>query len=202
MGISRVFGIEAQWKDQTELSAKPMLEAVAGYHGASTEHRVARTPEELRGHLLEWDELHSACCFVHLWFHGSSGHVCPNDSAGLGLDDILAAYGSKGPPWANCVMHFGACSTMSEDSSKLHEFVEKTGLSAISGYECDVGWIEPLALESLYLYYLLEALRDTPSDTPGATEKHMRIVRDKLANSRRTAAFCQALGFKMVVKGD
>ena len=88
---------------------------------------------------------------------------------------------------------------MSADPSKLREFLAETGLSAISGYEIDVDWIEPPALDSIYLHYLLETLGDTQD---GATEKHMRIVRDRLTNTQYTPALCDALRFRMLVMGD
>ena len=200
MAMDRVFSIEAQWNESWELPAAPMLNAVASYHDANVQHRVAKTDDELRSHLLEWDQQGSECCFAHLWFHGSKGSVSVDDSSSMGLDDILCAYrNGHDYNWENCAMHFGSCATMSEDPSKLREFIDETGLSAVSGYEIDVGWIEPLALESMYLHYLLEELGNTSC---GATEKHMRIVRDKLTNTQYTPALCEALRFKMVVKDD
>ena len=196
--MNRIFSIEARWKKTWELSSEPMLAAVASYHDAKVAHRRADTEDELRGHLLEWDKQGPECCFVHLWFHGSRGSVSPGSSS-IGLDDIQKAYGEHDYNWENCVMHFGSCATMSEDPSRLHEFIDETGLSAISGYEIDVGWIQPLALESIYLRYLLEELGKTRT---GATEKHMRIVRDRLTNTRYTPALCHALKFKMLIKND
>ena len=198
-----IFSIEAHWEKPHELPAKPMLEAVAEHCDAKLLSHVATTPKKFLDHLLAWDKQSSEWCFVHLWFHGAQGSISvddsDDDSQSTRLDQILDAFRQHPNNWGNCVMHFGACSTMSADSSKLQEFLDETQLSAISGYEIDVGWIEPLALESIYLHYLREELKRTSS---GTTEKHMRMVRDRLTNSRYTAALCAALRFKMVVKGD
>lgn len=194
-----IFSVEAQWKDDYELPAKPMLDAMASYPCAEVESHVAKTVGEFQGHLLDWDKKGSEWCFVHLWFHGSPGSVSVESST-IDLDDILCAYRSKHENnWENCVMHFGSCATMSADSSKLQEFLDETELTAISGYEIDVGWMGPLALESTYLHYLRKELKGTST---GATERHMRIIRDKLMNSHYTAWLCQALRFRMVVRGD
>ena len=66
-------------------------------------------------------------------------------------------------------MHFGSCATMSADSSRLQEFLDETKLTAISGYEIDVGWIEPLALESIYLHYLRKSCKKLRAEQPRDT---------------------------------
>ena len=196
-----IFSVEARWQDPTkELAAKPMLKALASYPGAQLDPHAATTVGEFEDYLLDWDKKDAEWCFVHLWFHGSLGSISVDDSSTIGLDDILRAYRSKHDNnWQNCTMHFGSCATMSADPSRLQEFLDETKLTAVSGYEIDVGWIEPLALESIYLHYLREELIKT---TSGATERHMRIVRDKLMNSQYTAGLCRSLKFRMVIRGD
>ncbi len=112
-----IFSVEAQWKDDDELPAKPMLDAVASYPCAEVESHVSKTVSEFQSHLLDWEKKGSEWCFVHLWFHGSPGSVSVESST-INLDDILFAYRSKHENnWENCVMHFGSCATMSADSS-------------------------------------------------------------------------------------
>ena len=72
-----IFSVEAQWQDATELSAKPMLDALVSYGCGDTKlnHHVAKPGDKLEDHLLKWDKEDAEWCFVHLWFHGSQGSI-------------------------------------------------------------------------------------------------------------------------------
>lgn len=196
--MTGIFSIEERWVDETELSAKPMLCTVARYHTAKLVHKVANTRSKFLDYLRSWDEHDSEFCFLHLWFHGSKGGVSVG-SSNITFDAILDSYGEHPNNWKNCVVHFGSCSTMATKRSVLREFLNSTELSAVSGYEIDVNWIEPLALESMYLGFLLQRLSKRKG---GATPDDMRVVRDTLTNSEMTAGLCRALRFKMMIKGD
>ena len=199
--MTGIFAVEANWQDRAEPSARPMLSMVSGYHDAELVHRVADTRDEFLNHLRSWDEYDQGFCLVHLWFHGSPGAVSVggDDCSNISLDHILDSYGAHPNNWRNCVMHFGACSVMAAHSSDLRRFLEQTELSAVSGYEVDVGWVEPLAFESMYLDVLLAQLSKRKG---GATPDIMRVVRDRLTHSEMTAGLGQALRFKMAIAGD
>ncbi|MYJ76542.1 MAG: hypothetical protein F4089_16280, partial [Gammaproteobacteria bacterium] len=104
---------------------------VAKHHGAKLKHRVAGTRDEFWKHLLAWDKQDKHFCFVHLWLHGSRGSVSVG-SSDIGLVDILDSHSHHPYDWKNCVVHFGACSTMDAERSDLREFLNRTELSAIS----------------------------------------------------------------------
>ena len=196
--MTGIFAIEANWQDGTEPSAKPMLSVVSGYHNAELVHRVADTRDKFLNHLRRWDERDQRFCFAHLWFHGFAGGVSVGDDD-ISLDHILDAYREHPYSWGNCVMHFGACSVMATPTPDLRQFLKQTELSAISGYEVDVDWIEPLAFESMYLDVLLAQLSKRKG---GATPDMMRVVRDRLTHSDMTAGLGRALTFKMMIAGD
>ncbi len=200
--MSGVFSIEARWNDNTEVSAKPMLKVVTKSNGAELCHHVVASRDEFCQCLNSWREKDAQFSILHLWFHGFPCGVSVNDgapswSSSTRLDDIAEILEGS---CEDCIAHFGACSTMRAERSELVRFLDKTKLSAISGYKIDVDWIEPLALESIYLHYLCGIL--TQRQTYQASPDVMRICRDKLTHSKETAGLCRALGFSMVIKGD
>ena len=51
-----IFSVEAQWKDDDELPAKPMLDAVAKYPCVEVEGHIAKSVDEFQAHLLDWEK--------------------------------------------------------------------------------------------------------------------------------------------------
>lgn len=52
------------------------------------------------------------------------------------------------------LVHFDACSVMKNSDNEIKEFINSTGASLVTGFDCDVDFIESLALEMIFIDYL------------------------------------------------
>lgn len=173
---SGIYCIEGVWPSRYETSARPVIELLADYHEIPTVHRVAISVEQFKDRLREWSGADMSFAILYLWYHGSKGSISPSGDDEVTLKDmgtILAGCCS------NCLIHFGSCATLSLDPVEVDKFLKRTGAVAVSGYSQDVGWIEPIALELLYL----DCLQTTISESGNQRyidEKIMRRVMCKL----------------------
>ena len=197
--MNGIFCIETPW-EYPNVSVKHALKFVATYHNAPIEHRVAETPERLNDHLESWaDRSDWTYPILYLGFHGFDKGIQANSGEpGRSLWDFVRleqlADFSKGQ-WKNCVVHFASCSTMRTDAAGVEEFLQQTGLEGVSGYTTDVEWIESMAFEVMYLTYLLEQVGNHY-----VKADHLRLCRDKLANSPYAKALSEVLGFSLKVR--
>ncbi len=152
---SGIYCIEGVWPERYETSAKPVLELLGDYHEIPTVHRIATSEKQFKSRLQQWVNADWSFAILYLWYHGSPESISPagDDSVTLeNIEDILAGRCSK------CLIHFGSCKTLQLDPKRVGRFLERTGAVAVSGYTKDVGWIEPIALELLYLDYLQQTI--------------------------------------------
>jgi hypothetical protein len=81
--------------------------------------------------------------------HGLDGTLTFDDNRATSLPRLAAAIaGSKVP--TNRVVHFGACSVLTDDA-KAEKFMRSCGVSAVYGYATDVDWIDSAALDLLLM---------------------------------------------------
>ena len=174
---SGIYCIEGVWPSRYETSARPVIELLADYHEIPTVHRVAISVDQFKDRLREWSGADMSFAVLYLWYHGSTGAILPSggdDEVTLkDMGTILAGCCS------NCLIHFGSCATLSLDPVEVDEFLKRTGAVAVSGYRKDVGWIEPIALELLYLNCLQTTISESGNQRY-IDEKIMRRVLCKL----------------------
>ena len=187
-------------------SAGPFLQILAWEHGFKFEHRQARDGNELLEHVREWagkDEWDLS--ILYFWCHGSPNALWlgNEDSDRVLLDEISAEI--KGAWDESALVHFGACSTLQlPDDDFLHE----SGVAAVSGYRVDVGWIDPLAFEMLYMSRIQSVVsraeEEQPSEDVYLTPEVMRNVWKSLEEGP-TKALVDDLQFTMRIassRGD
>jgi len=58
-----------------------------------------------------------------------------------------------------CIVHFGSCSVIGADDSTITTFLQRSGASAVMGYDRDVEWIDSAAWELVLLGVLGEYRR-------------------------------------------
>ena len=172
---SGIYCIEDVWPERGEMSARPLLEAMADFREIHTAHRIATDGERFKARLREWASADMTFAILHLWYHGWPDEVSPSGHESVTLKDIedeLEGHCDK------CLVHFGSCKTLKLDEKRIQSFLERTGAVAVSGYTKNVGWIEPVALELIYLDCVQQNMR--PGNQRYITESVMRKVSERM----------------------
>ena len=186
-----IFCIESKWRTGEGVSAIPMLKMLKQYYGIGYIPHIANENKALKEALDEWSKAEAYYAILYLWYHGSPGGVSPDGYEELTLDDIATVLDGVGE---NCVIHFGACSVMDVDELTRKRFLDRTGVSAVSGYKQDVDWIEPIAFEMLYMSCLQNVLGEW--EEAHITPRIMAEVWAKL-QEKPYRQFVKRLGFNM-----
>ena len=190
-----------------EISARPTLEMLSQAHGVRFVHRVAVTRAEFFHHFMRWarrDDLDYP--ILYLWYHGYPKGISLNvedDShwTSIRFDDLTDAQEGTDYNWSDCIIHFGACSTLAGDKSDADKFLKRTNLTAISGYTKNVGWIDGAAMELLYLKCLLDIFGENKSRVY-LKQEVMTECRDRLWKKFPGKYFADELGFSISVRGN
>lgn len=188
-----------------EVSARPTLEMLSQAHGIRFIHRVAVTRAEFFHHFMRWarrDDYDYP--ILYLWYHGYPNGISVNvedDShrTSIRFDDLTDAQEGTDYNWSDCIIHFGSCSTLAGDKGDAGKFLKRTGLTAISGYTKDVGWIDGAAIELLYLNFLYDVLGKS-TDEKYLTQEILRDCRKGLWNKSSSKEIMKALGFDIKVR--
>ena len=174
---SGIYCIEGVWPSRRETSARPVIELLGDYHEIPTVRRVAISVDQFKSRLREWSESDWCFSILYLWYHGSAGSISPSGGDDeVTLEDMGSILEGR---CGNCLIHFGSCATLNLDPQEVARFFERTGAVAISGYVKNVGWIEPIALELLYLD-CLQHMISSSGNQRYIDEKIMRLVSDRL----------------------
>ena len=110
--------------------------------------------------------------------------------------NIVDAQGDSEYSWEGCIIHFGACSTLSADSG---QFLKDTRLDAISGYTDEVGWIDGAAMELLYLNCLYDIFGKN-KNRKYLNQEIMREIRDKVVQSSPSKELANHTNFSISVR--
>ncbi len=152
-----IFCIEtATWDQENEkshLSVRPMLEILRNLTDIPFIHRDVATKGELKYFLERWASLkddrgNATYPILYAGFHGTEGQIYLNSETMIDIDDIRMYLDSK---CENRVIHFGSCSTLAISPEELHDFLDTTEASAVSGFEKDIDWLESFSFECMYL---------------------------------------------------
>ena len=146
--------LESLWDSDVEnrLSVKPILELLLTSRGTRYTYQTCNTVGELTYNLqmIPRDENY---LILYLSFHGSVGKLHLADGSKMSLDDLAEKMGNRFQNW---VVHFGSCGTLAASDNLLIDFMKKTGVSLLIGYESDIDWIESAALDMLIFDWLQE----------------------------------------------
>ena len=167
---SGIYCIEGVWPSRCETSARPVIELLGDYHEIPTVHRVAISADQFKARLQEWSGVEMSFAILYLWYHGWAGSISPSSYDEVTLEDMGSILEGC---CRNCLIHFGSCAMLSHDPMEVDRFLKRTGAAAVSGYRKDVGWMEPIALELLYL----DCLQTTISESGNQRYIDEKIVR-------------------------
>ena len=169
--------------------------------------RKVETHIQLTKAIEEWSNW-SNWNYPILWMsgHGRKHGFYVHDPAGPGnrsldmgaLTEIAANSPDERDRWSGCLVHFGACSTLSGSDDACREFLRESKLAGISGYSKAVDWIRSLSFEMLYIQFL----QQTMMDRNGIDEEVLDECRARLFDSRMCSGLIDHLGFRMITRTD
>lgn len=155
-----IFTVESDWEGSAkkQSSILPMLQCINGiYPSVKYIFRTANTKEELRYCLTKFKQIskkNGDYCALFFSGHGSPGKIHLGKVT-LTLKDLAkVANDVKEGLFDGHLVHFDACSVVRDSDSELKEFINSTGASLVTGFGCDVDFIESLALEMIFVDYL------------------------------------------------
>lgn len=154
---SGIYCVEDVWPERQKMSARPLLDMLEDYHEIPTVHRIATNGKQLKERLGQWAKADMTFAILYLWYHGSPGSISPSGNDSVELEHIEEELEGC---CDRCLIHFGSCEILKLDRERIDSFLERTGAVAVSGYRKNVGWIEPIALELLYLDCLQQKISE------------------------------------------
>ena len=166
-----IWCLETVWFDSTSnLSVRPVLELMNSLYGTPFVHRNAVTKDEFLQFLNAWMDAGSKdeqFPILMLSYHGRQGTVSLREDDGIDWDDpdswtdsIVTLSEISERLEGRCkdrIIHFSSCSSLNVRHNDIGNFVNATGASAVSGYTKDVGWVDAMAFELIYLTEIQEA---------------------------------------------
>jgi hypothetical protein len=172
-----VFCLESIWADDTNLprqSVYPLLEIIKMAYNIKVSHLNCNTLEEFKHNLLLANRRYGV---IYLAFHGRPGKLLVNENE-ITLDELAELMGTK---FKRCGVHFASCSTLGITKSAIKDFIEKTGVSFVSGYTKNVYWIPSAAVDLIYLDYMISNF--------GNPEKAVELMKTQLVPSSKNLGF-------------
>lgn len=187
-----IFSIESDWENSAkkQSSILPMLQCINGiYPNVKYIFRTANTKEELLYCLKKFKQISKTngdFCSLFLSGHGEPGQMHFGKDV-LTLSDLADLSAEVGPRlFDGHLVHFDACSVLKDSEKDAERFINSTGAALATGFTTDVDFIESLALEMLYIYYLKEYKK------PISAYKKINTL---------YSALCKQTGFTAIKKG-
>ena len=149
-----------------------MLELVNALYGTPYVHRNAVSREEFFYFLKAWSmsgKDREKYPILILSYHGSQGTISLKDDDTIDWDNqdtwrksdsVVTLHQIQDALAEQCnnrIIHFSSCSSLDVGHDDINEFVDTTGVSAISGYTKEVPWTQALTLDLLYLEEIQKA---------------------------------------------
>lgn len=146
--------LESLWDSNLEdrLNVKPILELLSTCRGIRHIYLTCNTIDELTFNLKRIPK-RKYYSILYLGFHGSAGKVYLADKSELGLDELANKMEDRFQNW---IIHFGSCATVAAGDEMLTDFMQKTDVALIIGYNKNVDWIQSAALDMLIFDWLQE----------------------------------------------
>jgi hypothetical protein len=157
-----IFSIESDWEGSAkkQSSILPMLQCISGIY-PSIKHifRTANTKDELSyclGKFKQVSRTNGDFCAVFFSGHGSPGQVFLGQKP-LTLQELAeVASEVEEKLFDGCLVHFDACSVVKDSEETVKDFMKSTGAALVTGFACDMDFIESFALEMIFIDYLSE----------------------------------------------
>lgn len=172
-----VFCLESVWADNTNLprqSVYPLLEIIQMAYNIKISHLNCNTLEEFQHNLSLANRKYG---ILYLAFHGRPGKLLINETE-LTLDGLAELMGAK---FKRCGVHFASCSTLGITKTAIKNFIEKTGVSFVSGYTKSVYWIPSAAVDLVYLDSIISNFSNP--------EKAVETMRTQIIPSSKNLGF-------------
>lgn len=161
-----VFCLEGFWygdhRDAT--SVIPVLDLVGKHSHMPFIHHRCNTKAEFVYSINRW-KTKSFCSrypILYLGFHGEPGFIKVGKDI-ITLDDLGNLLGNS---CSRSIIHFGSCSTLNLNKTRVQNFLSRTEVLAVMGYKRNVDWLPSASFEIL----LLDLLQNNPFDSVGIRE--------------------------------
>jgi hypothetical protein len=156
-----VFCLEGFWYgDHRDLiSVIPVLELVSKHSHMPFLHHRCNTRAEFEYSINRW-KTKSFCQkypILYLGFHGEPGFIKVGKES-VTLDDLGNLLGDS---CSRSIIHFGSCSTLNLNKTKVQKFMDQTEVLAVMGYKREVDWLPSASFEILLLDLLQNNLFDS-----------------------------------------
>ncbi len=158
-----VFCLEGFWYGDYKdlISVTPVLELVGKHSNMPFVHHRCNTRAEFEYSINRWKT--KAFCskypILYLGFHGEPGFIKVGKEK-VTLVDLGNIIGNN---CSRSIIHFGSCSTLNLNKTRVQHFMDQTGVLGVMGYKRDVDWLPSAAFEIL----LLDLLQTHPFDSTG-----------------------------------
>ena len=171
-----IWCLETVWfEPESNASMRPMLELVNALYGTPYVHRNAVSREEFLYFLEAWaqagrdKEDEEKYPVLVLSYHGLQGTISlkedpdidwADEDSWAGSDSLVTLDEIRDALAGRCrdrIVHFSSCSSLDVAHADINDFLDTTGVSAVSGYTKDVPWTQALALDLLYLEAIQKA---------------------------------------------
>lgn len=143
--------IESDWSESIDLpkqSVYPLLELIQMEYKIKILHLNCNTFEEFQHDLNLANRKYG---IIYLAFHGKPGKLLIQNKE-ITLDELAEIMKKK---FTRCGIHFASCNTLNVPKTAIQNFIEKTGVSFVSGYKKSVYWIPSAAVDLVYLDYII-----------------------------------------------
>ena len=158
-----VFCLEGFWYGDYKdlISVTPVLELVGKHSNMPFVHHRCNTRAEFEYSINRWKTkvFCSKYPILYLGFHGEPGFIKVGKEK-VTLVDLGNIIGNN---CSRSIIHFGSCSTLNLNKTRVQNFMDQTGVLGVMGYKRDVDWLPSAAFEML----LLDLLQTNPFDSTG-----------------------------------
>ncbi|MHB9145728.1 MAG: DUF6642 family protein [Symbiobacteriia bacterium] len=176
--------LEGDWGEHRDRrSVEPVLRLLEANSSSQTLFRRCNTDEEFRYHLGKIARLPSFE-ILYLAFHGEPGRIMSYGPLEVSLEDLAEIMGQR---FCGRIVHFGSCATLDVDEDRIREFLDATGVAAVTGFDSNVDWVESSAFE-LLMFVMWQSYKQI-----GAFKRHLLESYGELGSR---------LGFRMCTAED
>lgn len=142
----KVACIEGDWGGpRDKRSVEPVLRILEANVPGEVLLKRCSTVEEFRYHMDQIARLPSFE-IIYLAFHGTPGRIQNYGPLDIALEDLADIMGRR---FEGRIIHFGACSTLKVSQDRISQFIEATRVTAVTGFDLDVDWVESTAFDLL-----------------------------------------------------
>lgn len=140
-------------KNLPKYSVYPLLQILQLENNNHIAHFNCNTVEEFKYNLSLPKRKYG---IIYLAFHGKRNKILMQEEE-ISLDELAEFMGNK---FSGCGIHFATCDTLDIPKTAILNFIEKTGVSFVSGYKKSVYWTSSAAVDLIYLDCLINSTKN------------------------------------------